>query len=63
MRIDGSTNHEERHAKVKQFQEDPTLKIAILSITAAGTGLTLTATSNILFAEVKITHNIISSIF
>ena len=39
------------------FQEDPDVKIALLALTAAGTGLTLTATSNIIFAEVKKNKN------
>ncbi|KRX03262.1 P-loop containing nucleoside triphosphate hydrolase [Pseudocohnilembus persalinus] len=51
IRIDGGVGHSDRHTRVKSFQENENVKVAILSITAAGTGLTLTATSNILFAE------------
>ena len=53
IRIDGKVSHERRHQQVQQFQEDPNVKVAILSLTAAGVGLTLTATSNIIFAEVS----------
>jgi len=42
----------DRHSRVKSFQEDAMIKIAILSITSAGEGITLTAASNIIFAEV-----------
>ena len=50
MRIDGSITKEIRHANVTNFQEDPSLKVALLSITAAGVGLTLTAASTVVFA-------------
>jgi SWI/SNF-related matrix-associated actin-dependent regulator 1 of chromatin subfamily A len=36
---------------VKQFQTDDTCRIAVLSITAAGTGLTFTAANCVIFAE------------
>ena len=32
MRIDGGVNHEERHARVKRFQEDPATKVKITTI-------------------------------
>ena len=34
-----------------QFQDEPSMKVALLSITAAGVGLTLTAASTVVFAE------------
>jgi len=51
IRIDGSTKAKERSEKVKTFQTQPQTQIAILSITAAGVGLTLTAASIVIFAE------------
>ena len=51
MRIDGSVPQKKRHERVQQFQKDPEMKVAILSITAAGVGLTLTAASIVVFTE------------
>lgn len=51
MRIDGHTKGPDRERNCKRFQEDPDVKIAILSITAAGTGITLTAANKVIFAE------------
>ena len=43
IRIDGSTPSRERQLRVSSFQESSSVRVAILSVTAAGTGLTLTA--------------------
>jgi len=51
VRIDGGTAASKRHELVKQFQEDPKCRIALLSITACGEGLTLTAAGLVIFAE------------
>jgi SNF2 family DNA or RNA helicase len=51
MRIDGSTQSFERQERVVQFQQDPHTRVAILSLTAASTGLTLTAANKVVFAE------------
>eukprot|EP00934_Nitzschia_sp_Nitz4_P008612 Nitzschia sp. Nitz4//scaffold41_size133979//42374//46364//NITZ4_003339-RA/size133979-snap-gene-0.118-mRNA-1//-1//CDS//3329551446//8602//frame0 len=51
IRIDGSTSPKDRQAQIKTFQEDPTVRIAILGITAAGVAVTLTAASTVWFAE------------
>ncbi|KAF6040670.1 ZRANB3 [Bugula neritina] len=51
IRIDGTVPTNERNLLVKQFQSDPQTKVAILSILAAGSGLTLTAASAVVFAE------------
>jgi hypothetical protein len=51
IRIDGSTPSSQRQALVDLFQTTPTCRVAVLSITAAGVGLTLTAASNVFFAE------------
>lgn len=51
IRIDGSTDVNKRQGLANLFQEDPTHRAAVLSIGAAGVGLTLTAASLVLFAE------------
>lgn len=51
MRIDGSTPAARRQANVEAFQTDETMRIAILSIMAAGTGVTLTRVSECVFGE------------
>ena len=53
IRIDGSTDSRDRDGLRKKFQEDKECRIAILSIKAAGTGLTLTAASTVIFAELS----------
>ncbi|XP_067405629.1 DNA annealing helicase and endonuclease ZRANB3 isoform X2 [Emydura macquarii macquarii] len=51
IRIDGSVPSVERIHLVHQFQKDPDTRVAILSIQAAGQGLTFTAATHIVFAE------------
>ncbi|XP_029875191.1 DNA annealing helicase and endonuclease ZRANB3 isoform X4 [Aquila chrysaetos chrysaetos] len=51
IRIDGSVPSAERIHLVNQFQKDPDTRVAILSIQAAGQGLTFTAASHVVFAE------------
>ena len=51
VRIDGKTPAKERQARIKAFQEDGTVRAAVLSITAAGVAITLTAASRAVFAE------------
>ncbi|XP_012505958.1 PREDICTED: DNA annealing helicase and endonuclease ZRANB3 [Propithecus coquereli] len=51
IRIDGSVSSSERIHLVNQFQKDPNTRVAILSIQAAGQGLTFTAASHVVFAE------------
>ncbi|XP_004298251.1 PREDICTED: SWI/SNF-related matrix-associated actin-dependent regulator of chromatin subfamily A-like protein 1 isoform X3 [Fragaria vesca subsp. vesca] len=53
IRIDGSIPTVERQAYVTQFQEKDSVKAAVLSIKAGGVGLTLTAASTVLFAELS----------
>ena len=51
MRIDGSTPPGKRQQLVDYFQENPNCKVALLSLLAAGVGLTLTASCLVIFAE------------
>ena len=51
IRIDGDTKPDKRQLHVDKFQKNESVRIAILSITAAGTGLTLTAATSVVFAE------------
>jgi SWI/SNF-related matrix-associated actin-dependent regulator 1 of chromatin subfamily A len=51
MRIDGSTPAMKRNDNVEAFQNDDSMRIAILSIGAAGTGITLTRVSECVFGE------------
>jgi hypothetical protein len=51
IRIDGSTSAEQRNFFTNKFQEQDNVRIAILSIMAANSGLNLTAASLVVFAE------------
>ncbi|BES91962.1 Hypothetical protein NTJ_04770 [Nesidiocoris tenuis] len=51
IRIDGSVHSEDRKNVADQFQENEKFRVAVLSITAASTGLTLTAAQLVVFAE------------
>ena len=59
IRIDGAVPGELRMQLVRQFQTDPDTRVALLSIMAAGTGLTLTAGSHVVFAELHWTPGIL----
>lgn len=49
--LTGSTKNEDRQKAVDRFQSDPEVKVFVGSLHAAGTGITLTASSRVLFAE------------
>ncbi|KAI4338598.1 hypothetical protein MLD38_023636 [Melastoma candidum] len=53
IRIDGSTAPVARQTLVTDFQEKDVIKAAVLSIKAGGVGLTLTAASTVIFAELS----------
>ncbi|EDQ88437.1 uncharacterized protein MONBRDRAFT_26139 [Monosiga brevicollis MX1] len=57
--IRGDTPVSERQAGVRKFQGNDSCRVAILSMTAAGQGLTLTAASTVIFAELHWTPGII----
>ena len=60
MRIDGSVPPAERALRVKKFQTNKSIRLSLLSMTAAGVGLTLTAASNIVFAELHWTPGVLA---
>lgn len=51
IRIDGNTSSEQRKYLVDKFQLDDNYVCAVLSITAANAGLTLTKAQLVIFAE------------
>ncbi len=53
IRIDGSTPMNKRQALVEKFQNDDSIHVCLLAITAAGIGITLTAASVAVFAELS----------
>merc|ERR1719375_2183466 len=59
IRIDGSVSAAERHRRVKEFQEDEGVRVAVLGLLAAGVGITLTAASTVVFAELHWTPGVI----
>ncbi|KFD54109.1 hypothetical protein M513_05128 [Trichuris suis] len=51
VRIDGSVSSEKRKIYCDKFQNSDDVRVALLSITAASTGITLTASRLVVFAE------------
>mmetsp|Transcript_28476 Transcript_28476/g.39742 ORF Transcript_28476/g.39742 Transcript_28476/m.39742 type:complete len:238 (-) Transcript_28476:149-862(-) len=51
VRIDGQTPPAQRYSLAERFQNDENVRVALLSMTAAGTGLTLHSASLVVFAE------------
>ena len=58
IRIDGSTKQDMRYDYVNNFQKNENCKVAILSIVAASTGITLTSANLVIFAELTWTPSI-----
>lgn len=51
VKVTGEVKYEDRQAAVDRFQKDPTCKVFVGGIHAAGVGLTLTASTHVVFAE------------
>lgn len=51
IRIDGTTSSKLRDEQCQLFQNNEDVRVAILSLTAAGVGVTLTAATVVVFAE------------
>jgi len=51
MTVDGESTKKERRNAENTFQKNPKIRVLFGNITAAGTGLTLTAADHVLFAE------------
>ncbi|WIA10259.1 hypothetical protein OEZ85_010458 [Tetradesmus obliquus] len=51
VRVDGSHDSTERLAAVRRFKADPSVRVALLSITAAAVGLDFSAASMVVFVE------------
>jgi SNF2 family DNA or RNA helicase len=51
VRIDGMTSANKKHGSCKLFRDDATVQVALLSITAAGVGLSFVASHRAIFAE------------
>lgn len=49
--INGTVPAKKRTAIIKQFQEDPNIRVIVCNITAAGAGVTLTAATAMFFVE------------
>mmetsp|Transcript_34297 Transcript_34297/g.82616 ORF Transcript_34297/g.82616 Transcript_34297/m.82616 type:complete len:1136 (-) Transcript_34297:436-3843(-) len=60
IRIDGTVSSNDRAIRVKKFQTSSQVRVAILSMTAAGVGLTLTAASSVIFAELHWTPGVLA---
>ncbi len=58
IRIDGKIDITKRYEAVRKFQTDPECLVAVLSLTASCTGITLTAASTVVFAEMTWTPGI-----
>lgn len=54
--VTGDDNAEQKQHAVDSFQNDPKTKLIILNYKSGGTGLTLTASSNVLFIEFPWTY-------
>ena len=51
IRIDGSTPIPQRHLAIRRFNTERSLRVALVSVTAASLGVDLSAASTCIFAE------------
>ena len=51
VKLTGDSTQDERQQAIKEFQNNPKIKVFIGSILACGAGITLTASSTVIFAE------------
>lgn len=58
IRIDGQIEATKRYDAVRKFQTDPEILVGILSLTASSQGITLTAATTVVFAEMNWTPGI-----
>jgi SWI/SNF-related matrix-associated actin-dependent regulator 1 of chromatin subfamily A len=58
VRIDGKIDTFKRHEAVRKFQTDADCLVAVLALTACCTGITLTAASIVVFAEMTWTPGV-----
>ena len=58
IRIDGKIDTFKRHEAVRKFQTDSECLVAVLALTACCTGITLTAASTVVFAEMTWTPGV-----
>lgn len=58
IKITGAVPSAQRTILVDEFQNNPKIRVALLSITAANMGITLTAASSVLFAELHHTPGV-----
>ncbi len=58
IRIDGTVEATKRYEAVRKFQNDPNIMIGVLALTASSQGITLTAATTVVFAEMNWTPGI-----
>ena len=59
VRLDGTTTSSQRAQRIDAFQNDPSIRVALLSVTALGVGVTLTAASSVIMAELVWTPGVL----
>lgn len=60
VKVDGTMNAAQRQPSIDAFQRDPATRLFVGSLYAAGTGITLTASSHVIFAELDWVPGIMS---